>query len=282
VSTFEPTLRGRLARDAELLWTSARYELAKATAFRVGFLVRELLRGLGRPIAVAFLLLAVYDARGGAPIGELSRRAALEYLVLLALVEKVVAHERLLDLHEQIFAGYVTKYLVMPFRFFALPLARFAQYTATQIVVVVLVWIVGRLALPDLWPRPASGVALAQSIVLALLGSYGLFLAYFVIACLAFWLDVVWTLFVMTRFLVLFAAGAVIPAAMMPAPVVEALRWTLPYWTIAGPIEIYAGRADTADFLRGLLVLGASVVVLEILRRVAWKRGLRRYGGSGM
>jgi ABC-type uncharacterized transport system permease subunit len=31
-----------------------------------------------------------------------------------------------------------------------------------------------------------------------------------------------------------------------------------------------------------LAVIGVSIAVLEPLRRVVWKRGLARYGGSGM
>jgi ABC-type uncharacterized transport system permease subunit len=99
---------------------------------------------------------------------------------------------------------------------------------------------------------------------------------------LAFWLDVVWTQILMVTFVSSFVRGVLIPVAAMPDALRGVLSWCFPYWTLSGPLEIYLGRLGTADFVRGLCVLAASALALDLLRRELWRRGRRRYLGSGM
>jgi ABC-2 type transport system permease protein len=197
-------------------------------------------------------------------------------------VGKLVFHMRGLDLADQIFEGYVTKFLVMPFSYFTLALGRWVQYVAVQLVLAAVVWSAGALLLPGWWPLPSDPLAAGQALVLILLGSYCFFLAYFIVNALAFWLDVVWTLLVMVGFVGAFVSGVLIPVSIMPQPLREAFFWLFPYWTLSAPIELYMGRLGTADFLQGLGVLLGSAALLELLRRVVWTRGTRRYTGSGM
>jgi ABC-2 type transport system permease protein len=292
--TATVSARSSLLRALSLVWTSAAYELRKVSAFRVGFLMREVLRGVSRPIVMIFVLSAVYAGRtGGAPtasavsgaattIGGLTLTEAIQYMVLLAFFEKLVFHERILDLSEQIFEGYITKFLVMPFRYFTLPLGRFVQYTLLQFAVAGSLYCLGAWIAGERWPRPASALAAVEAISLCVCASYCFLVWYFVLNCCAFWLGVVWSLLVMSRFVVLFAAGAVLPLRMMPDAVRTTLEWFFPYWAIGGPIEIWSGRAGTETYVRGLAVVFVSACALEILRRFVWRRGLARYAGSGM
>ena len=72
------------------------------------------------------------------------------------------------------------------------------------------------------------------------------------------------------------------PVDWMPGPVADALRWTFPYWTLSGPIELFLGRLGGADYLQGLGVLLGSAFLLDRLRAFVWLHGSRRYTGSGM
>jgi ABC-2 type transport system ATP-binding protein len=172
MSAVLPARHSGFARALALVWTSVEYEFRKVSAFRAGFVMREVLRGVTRPIVMIFVLQAVYAGRGGAPINGLTLTAATQYMILLAVLEKLVFHERVLDLAEQIFQGYVTKFLVMPFPFFVLPLGRFVQYTLTQIVVATVLWTLGALVAPDVWPMPASVGAALMSFSLTLSASF--------------------------------------------------------------------------------------------------------------
>jgi len=274
-------------RDLRLFGRAVTYEFRKVTAFRTGFVVQELLRGIERPVVLLFLFHALYSVGGLESVGGYSYADTVHYLLLIAFFEKLVFHDRALDLSLQIFEGYVTKFLVLPMRFFVLPLARWTQFVSLQLIVVPVLWAAGLWAaaafsLPGWWPLPASGIAALEAAVLVLLGSYCHLLLYFILHSLAFWLDVVWSLLVMARFVTLFVAGAVLPVAMMPEGVIAGLRWLFPYWTLAAPAELFLGLQGHADFGRGVLTLLVSAVLLELVRRRLWRAGLRRYSGSGM
>ena len=110
----------------------------------------------------------------------------------LLVVRKLIFHNRGIELSTEIFEGRVTKYLVMPLRYFALLQGRFLQHTLLQVVIAGLVWGAGYGLVGDRWLVPVSAAA-AQALLLVLMGSYCCFLLYFVINALAFWLDVVWS-----------------------------------------------------------------------------------------
>jgi ABC-2 type transport system permease protein len=269
-------------RQARLLGQALVYEFRKVSEFRTGFVVRELLRGAVHPVVMIFVYLAIFRSGDVQTIGGFAYPDLVHYLILVATVGKLVFHMRGLDLADQIFEGYVTKFLVMPFSYFTLALGRWVQYVAVQLVLAAVVWSAGALLLPGWWPLPSDPLAAGQALVLILLGSYCFFLAYFIVNALAFWLDVVWTLLVMVGFVGAFVSGVLIPVSIMPQPLREAFFWLFPYWTLSAPIELYMGRLGTPDFLQGLGVLLGSAALLELLRRVVWTRGTRRYTGSGM
>jgi ABC-type uncharacterized transport system permease subunit len=269
-------------RPLRLLGAAVGYEFRKATAFRVGFIFREAITGLERPIVMIFVYLAMFKTSGATELGGFTLAGIVQYLILATVLMKLVAHEWVLDLAEQIFDGYVTKFFVMPFRFFTLPLGRFVQYTTVQLTVCTMLWLVGAVALPQWWPQPASLLPVGQALVLVLLGSYCYFLLLFIINVLAFWLDVVWSLLVMSRFIMGFTCGQLIPVSMMPEALQRVLIWTFPYWTVSAPAELVMGRLGTADFQRGLLTLLVSAGLLQLLATMTWRRGLRRHSGVGM
>jgi ABC-2 type transport system permease protein len=271
----------RCGRDLRLLRTALVYELRKVTTWRVGFVLREVMRGMWRPLVMIFVYRAIL-ADSDRRLGGYSYEDMVRYLILAATFEKLLFHQRGLDLADQVFQGYVTKYLVMPLRYYVLALARFGQHLGVQAVVVTILWGLGALILPQWWPRPASAFALVEAATLVVLGSYCYFLACFIVNCLAFWLDVVWTLFAMTSFIFSFVAGVLVPVSLMPEPLRDAFHWLFPYWAVSAPVELFLGRLGHADFVRGTWILLATIVVLELVRQTLWRRGLAHYTGSGM
>ncbi len=274
-------LRGALGEELGLLPHVVAYEWRKATAFRVGFLLNEILRGLPRPAVMAVVYLAMFRSAGASEIRGYTYVALVHFLVWTAAIQKCLPDWRTLDLAEQIFDGYVTKYLVMPVSYFTLLWGRFLQSIAVQLFTATLFWAVGALLAGPWWPRPASGLALLEAITLLALGAACYLLTYFVLNALAFWLDVVWSLLNMFQFVAAFVSGLLVPVALMPAAVRDLFALLFPYWTINAPVELLLGRLGHADFLRGLAVMTVSLAALELLAVFTWRRGLGRYAGVG-
>lgn len=271
-------------RLPRLVLRSAGYEMRKRIQFRTGFFVREVLFGTVEPLIMLFVYAALYRSAGGGDVvlGGWTFDEILRYVAGLLVVRKLIFHNRGIELSTEIFEGRVTKYLVMPLRYFALLQGRFLQYTLLQVTVAGLVWAAGYGLVGDRWLVPVSATAAWQALLLVLMGSYCCFLLYFVINALAFWLDVVWSLLVMSWFLVNFVGGGAVPVSQMPEALQRVFCALFPYWTITAPIELVMGRLGTADFQRGVLVLSLWLLGLEGLRRLVWQRGLARYVGAGM
>lgn len=257
------------------------YEWRKASAFRLGLVLRELLRGLGRPAVAIFVYVAMFESSGLHTISGYTLHQLLAYLVWTAVINKCLTDEKSLDVSEQIFDGYITKYLVMPVSFFTLVLGRFVQLTALQLISALLFWCAGAVFFPGFWPHPVSAVAFAQAFGLVMLGAYCFLLAHFALCCLAFWLDVVWSLMNMFRFVSAFVSGLLVPIALMPQAVNDVFRYLFPYWTLFAPAELLLGRMNGGDALEGARVLCVSIVVLQATATLAWRRGIMRFAGAG-
>ncbi|MEM9381223.1 MAG: ABC-2 family transporter protein [Planctomycetota bacterium] len=276
------------ARYPRLLLRSVGYEFRKRIQFRTGFFVREAINGTVEPLIMLFVFGALYasapEGAEGAPavLGGWRYDEIVRYCAGLMVVRKLVFNNRGLELASEIFEGRITKYLVMPFRFFVLVQGRFVQYLAMQVLVAGVVWAIGYAIVGDRWLVPVSAAAAAQAFTLVLLGSYCCFLLFFTINALAFWLDVVWSLLVMAWFVISFTGGAVLPVSQMPEPLFRVLSYAFPYWTITAPIELLMGRLGPDAFQRGLVLVLAQLVLLEGIRRAVWRRGLAKYVGAGM
>ncbi len=273
---------GLLTHDLRLLRHTTEYEFRKVLAFRVGFIVRELLNGVAHSAVMICLYFALYAQVSAESINGWTFREIVHYMILSAAIQKVLFHHRLLDVDNQIFTGHLTKFLVMPFRFFTLPLGRFVQHTLLQLVVAGLCYAVGLWLVPEWWPVPVSAGAAAQALVLVILGSVCFLLTYYCLALLAFWLDVVWSVAVMFMFMANFVAGRMIPVSQMPEAFGAVFRWAFPYWALSAPIELCLGRSGPGFFVEGLSILLPTMLLLELARRCLWSRGRRRYVGVGM
>jgi len=270
-----------LVDEIRLLPHVVAYEWRKATAFRLGFLLREILRGVGRSLVMAVVFAAMFRSSGVASMRGYTLPDIVHYLVWAAALQKVLTDEKSLDLAEQIFDGTITKYLVMPVSFFTLLAGRYVQFTVSQLAGAALFLAAGALLLPSWWPAVGDPVALLQALVLLLLGSACYLLVHFILNGLAFWLDVVWSLLNMFRFVAMFVSGAILPVPLMPHGVQQAFAWLFPYWTLCAPAELLLGRMGTAGFLHGLVVQLGSLLLLSLLSSLVWRRGLARYCGVG-
>ena len=101
-----------LAGGLSLLATSMAYEFRQATAFRVGFLVRQVLRGIGKPLVMIAVYAAIFRSSGESDINGFSYVDLVHYMLMVATLEKLVFHNRALDLAQLIFEGYITKFML--------------------------------------------------------------------------------------------------------------------------------------------------------------------------
>ncbi len=118
--------------------------------------------------------------------------------------------------------------------------------------------------------------------ILALAGAWTMrFFTQFSLGLLGFWfsqalvlIDVFWMLF-------LLFGGGVAPLELLPEPL-RSIAYVLPFrFMMSFPIEIMLGRVSANDLLFGFGSVAGWIVVLFVLYRFVWARGIRKFGAFG-
>jgi ABC-2 type transport system permease protein len=120
-------------------------------------------------------------------------------------------------------------------------------------------------------------------LLLMLLATYmiNLFLS-ILIGFIAFWTieihGVYYSLKVFSRFM----SGAFFPIALLPAFFLK-FSYFLPFvYTIYIPVQLYLGKISFAEGLRGLAMQILWLVILYVIIKIVWTRGLKRYESVGI
>jgi ABC-2 type transport system permease protein len=82
--------------------------------------------------------------------------------------------------------------------------------------------------------------------------------------------------------LIKFLAGAYFPLDLLPAPMLSVL-YTFPFiYTFFVPAQIFIGRLDIVQSLRGILIMFIWIIVLNLIIKILWKLGLKKYESAGI
>ncbi|PIV01527.1 hypothetical protein COS54_00820 [Candidatus Shapirobacteria bacterium CG03_land_8_20_14_0_80_39_12] len=125
------------------------------------------------------------------------------------------------------------------------------------------------------------------------LGRFSLFLAFIfislifnfifniLIACLAFWITDVRLIRSAMMIIIDFLAGATIPLDIMPG-ILRKISNFLPFQFVAYfPIKLYQGALSPGQITTGVSLLFFWIVVLSIIFKYVWLKGVKRYEAVG-
>lgn len=130
---------------------------------------------------------------------------------------------------------------------------------------------------PGVWWPPWWRVGLA---VVACYAAFALrFLLQYTTAFLAFWLERVGAIDGLTMIPYIFLSGMVVPLQVMPDAVREVVLLTPFPYTVWLPATLLAG--GEVDIVRGFATLSVWIVLLWLINRWAWRRGLKHYSAMG-
>jgi len=154
-------------------------------------------------------------------------------------------------------------------------------YKARTASVILVVWLLAA----AIWPAvrlPATPGRLAVTAVAVLLAAAMRFFISFTTGLLAFWTTRATAIMELHAGLSLFLAGRIAPLALLP-PAVASVAGVLWFRSIlAFPVDVLTGAVQGTDaVLRGLGTQVAWLAFWALACRVAWTRGLRRYGAVG-
>lgn len=103
----------------------------------------------------------------------------------------------------------------------------------------------------------------------------------FVIASSAFYLNKVYSFTSAKNLLLWLLTGELFPLDLVPSPFREWMM-ALPFSNaVYTPVGYMTGRVGWAEMQQGFLSITISIVLVNILGTIMWKKGLQRYAGTG-
>lgn len=206
--------------------------------------------------------------------------AFIGYYLGVVLVRRVTLLWVLDDIEQPIRTGELSSQLIRPLDighvvFANIVALRFMSFLVAGTVV-------GTAAL--LIPGQQFSLSVANVLLCAGITAIGFvfeFLLQYAIGGLAFWTTQVYRIFDVVFYVKSFLGGFVVPITLMPPAMQTAARW-LPFQSSVGlPVEVLVGRASPERVIEGALVSLAWLVVLFVIGRLIWTRGLRSYSAVG-
>lgn len=104
----------------------------------------------------------------------------------------------------------------------------------------------------------------------------------YLIGLVAFWTDEVDGLYATHERLRKIFSGGYFPISILPVFFVN-LSYALPFaYSFFVPAQLYLKKIDLAAGIRGIFVQITWIIVLYFLSNWVWRRGLKRYEGTGI
>lgn len=255
-------------------------ELKKLLSYRAEFWIGFFGSVLSQFGVAYFLWKAIFAARGVDTMQGFTFGALMLYYLLVPLVERVVNGQEMGFMSGEIYDGGLTRYLLYPVSYFRVKyMAKLAQTTLylLQLILVLALFLAVFRAPFDL--RLSS---LAMALPVFALSGLLVFVITASLEMLAFWADNVWSILVLNRMITNLLGGGLLPLAFFPEKVQAALEW-LPFTRLVSfPIRCLLGQVGTADWLLGLGLTAAWIVVFACLSSWLWRKGIKSYSGVGI
>ncbi len=274
-------------------WIFFRISIEERLVYRVDYVIGTLLRFL--PIVTQiFLWMAIFDAASKAvrETGDSFQIAGYRFHEMVAYYLLVTVSRAFSSMPgltpgiaRQIRDGEIKKYLIQPVDLIgSLLLQRIAHkfvYYFVAILPFALVFYLLGDYFPNGWPPVDVLLVFIASLVLSFL--LGFFMET-LFGLLAFWFLEIASLTFVFMLLNFFLSGHMFPLELLPR---EPINWQfivdlLPFKYLAYfPAAVFLGKITGAQLYWGLAIEFAWVVVLILLTRVAWARGVARYSAFG-
>lgn len=257
-------------------------ELRRLLSYRADFWMHFLGGTLAQMALAYFLWRAVFRARAVESLNGFHLDSLLLYYLLVAFTERLVRGTEGSYVSRDIYDGSLNRYLLYPIPFFGYRFALFAGglvFSLAQACVGVSLFLLF-VGPPVELQLSVRSVAASLAVIFAAGGMH--FCLTLGLELLAFWVDHVWSLLALLRFVVYLLGGGMIPLEFFPEAVRAILFWTPFPHIFSTPIGIWSGRLPPADALGALGVVCIWGLAFWAVALLLWRKGRRVYTGVGI
>jgi ABC-2 type transport system permease protein len=255
-------------------------EIKKILAYRVEFWIGFFGTILSQFGVAYFLWQAIFSSRAVTSLQGFGFGSLMLYYFLVPLIERSVNGQEAGYISGEIYDGGLSRFLIYPIDYFRIKfIGHFAQ---TSVFLVQLFLALSVLMAVFRTTFTFSLLSLAQTIPVIVLASFLHFAISINLEMLAFWADNVWSISILNRMITNLLGGGMLPLVFFPQQMQTVLEY-LPFsQMVSFPIRCLLGQLDSAEWLKGLVVIAIWSGVFVTTAAWTWRKGLRNYSGVGI
>jgi len=262
-------------------FTIFKISLQQEFVYRLNFIMWRV-----RNVIQIFLIFFLWDSIFSAPNRVLfgyDRAKILTYVLGILVIKAIVFSSRTVDVSGEISSGALTNYLLKPVNYFYYWLTRDLSSKLLNLGFAVIEFgILFIILKPSFFLQTDFLVLLAFFISLAI-AIFLFFLILFITSFIPFWApELAWgAQFIVIVIISEFLSGALFLLDILPKAFHEALYLTPFPYLLFFPLEIYLGKIAGLRIVRGIIISLLWSLVLWILMKSIWFRGLKVYRAEG-
>ncbi len=255
-------------------------EIGRLMEYRWNFLFRMAVVSIV-PLAVKiYLWVTIFESIG--KVGGYTRDSMISYQLWGSIFALFIEVRTTVDnVSSDIRMGRITRYLLMPVGMFEFTTC---QYLGSLIVqgAGALIGVAAVMAATSYLPCHPLTANFWAALAMVALASLFWYLVHFIVGLLAFWLEELWTFFVMFQIASRFLSGNPVPIDLFPSWFQSASLWLPFQWIFYAPVKLVMSAEPLPDLWVGVPVLAAWCAIMYAMYRVVWARGLRMYTAAGI
>lgn len=256
----------------KITWQRALIYRFTVFSYRIGEIIEM--------VVLIFMWSAIYgqhDIIKGYTLPEM-----ITYILVGNLINAVVRNWLAEVIARDIREGSLSQFLVKPIEYFRYVMAREIGRISLTFFMSILSQMIIILFFLKIFIFNVSVLNLALIIVMIILAFITELLISYLIGLIAFWTDEVNGIHTTIDRLKKFFSGGYFPLSLLPVAFVN-ISFSLPFaYSFFVPAQIYLNKIDIATGVRGLFVQTAWILILYVIIKIVWKRGLKRYEGVGI
>lgn len=270
-----------IADYRRMFLSSLSVELRQKLTYRLDLLVELAVTLFARAFIGFLIWSAIFEQNNLTNLNGLTLSDLMAYYLLAALVDSFTSL-RLGFIADEIYAGRLTKFLLMPLPF---GLFKFAAAIAENLVPLLQIVLIYCIIWPIYGAELTTPLGLSSLIagLIACAGAFALnFVLHMTIELCCFWVDKVWSLLVMMHMTSQFLGGLLLPMEAFPAEA-QAILKLLPFYYMVGfPVNALMGRLSAPELISGIVISLCWSLAIALMAKRVWRRGIVHYGAVGI
>ncbi|MDI6783833.1 MAG: ABC-2 family transporter protein [bacterium] len=234
-------------------------------------------------ITTVLLWSAAYEGKAAnATIADYTLTKMIGYYILAMIASNVVGNWwQDFQISEEIRNGQLNKYLLKPVSYLGYRLSLVLSNKLVFLSVVTIPLAVGLFFFRYYLPPPATPVILVLFVISLLLTLLMNFLISFCIGLISFWMLEVSTLFFIFYGVQYFLSGGLFPLDLLPKPLYTITKLLPFYYQAFFPVSMYMGKFSMLEIVQAMLIQLIWVIIIYLIAKLLWYRGLKRYAAAG-